>query len=56
MSGKGSKRRPLRVNKEKFDNNWDKIFSATPDNKPKENTNEYIHQAYTRYPHLKNNG
>lgn len=55
MAGKGSKRRPLTVDKEKFDNNWDKIFSVTSDDKTKdkENTNEHIHQAYTRYPHLK---
>lgn len=44
MSGKGSKRRPLKVDKKQFDNNWDLIFGKKE--KP-------IHPAETRYPHLK---
>lgn len=31
MTGKGSKARPLSVNRETFDNNWNRIFG---DNKP----------------------
>jgi hypothetical protein len=45
MAGKGSKRRPLKIDQKKFDDNWDKIF-----NKKELKT---IHPAETRYPHLK---
>ena len=33
MAGKGSKARPLSVDKKQFDSNWDRIFK-----KPKENS------------------
>lgn len=35
MSGKGSTQRPRSVSKDKFDSNWDKIFS-----KPKKDKND----------------
>jgi len=33
MTGKGSKRRPLKIDKEQFDANWDSIFSKDPEEK-----------------------
>lgn len=33
MTGKGSKRRPLKIDKERFDTNWDSIFSKDPKEK-----------------------
>ena len=33
MTGKGSKRRPLKIDKERFDANWDSIFSKDPEEK-----------------------
>jgi len=36
MSGKGSSPRPLGVPREKFNDNWDKIFNKKPE-QPKDN-------------------
>jgi hypothetical protein len=47
MSGKGSKRRPLKIDRKQFESNWDKIFQKKNE-KP-------IHPAETRYPHLREN-
>ena len=45
MTGKGSKRRPLKIDKERFDANWDSIFSKDPEEK---NVNyKYIQQDIT---------
>lgn len=46
MSGKGSKQRPLKIDKAQFDKNWDSIFGKKEQEKP-------VHPAETRYPHLK---
>lgn len=45
MVGKGSKRRPRKVDSKQFDDNWDRIFRKKNE-KP-------VHPAETRYPHLK---
>lgn len=47
MAGKGSKRRPLKVDSKQFDSNWDRIFGKKEE-KP-------VHPAETRYPHLREN-
>jgi hypothetical protein len=39
MAGKGSKARPLSVPREKFADNWDKIFNK-PKEEPKHDNNE----------------
>ena len=45
MTGKGSKRRPLKIDKERFDANWDSIFSKDPE---QNNVNfRYIQQDIT---------
>jgi len=47
MAGKGSKQRPLKIDRAQFDKNWDSIFGK------KEAKEKPIHPAETRYPHLK---
>ena len=32
MAGKGDKRRPLKVDRDKFDSNWDAIFKKKKEN------------------------
>lgn len=41
MSGKGSKRRPLGVNRAVFDSNWDNIFK----NKKREESDKWEHKC-----------
>lgn len=37
MSGKGSKQRPMKVDRETFEQNWELIFgNKTPESTPKE--------------------
>lgn len=36
MSGKGSRPRPLSVDRKTFENNWDKIFKKKKENKQKQ--------------------
>lgn len=38
MNGKGSKRRPQKVSKKKFDDNWDRIFGNKDNDEKKGST------------------
>ena len=33
MSGKGSGRRPMNIDRNQFDNNWDAVFNGKPNEK-----------------------
>ena len=41
MSGKGSKPRPFSVERDKFESNWDKIFSKKTDDEFEQTTAHY---------------
>jgi hypothetical protein len=38
QNGKGSKRRPLKVDPDEFNSNWDLIFKPKPTKKPKKSS------------------
>jgi len=57
MAGKGSRQRPLKIDRAQFDKNWDSIFGKNEQEKNKKNLfktcSKPVHPAETRYPHLK---
>jgi len=59
MSGKGSKQRPRSVSKDKFDSNWDSIFSKKIKIKVRKETPKHgltsVHPDKTKYNRSKIN-